>query len=345
MNILGIESSCDETAIAILADNEVLSHSIHTQIPLHQKWGGVVPELASRDHAVRMLPLIQKTLSEAKLDLTKIDAFAYTAGPGLIGSLLMGATAACTLAANYQKPIYPIHHLEGHLFSALIDNAEQFPAIVLLVSGGHSMFIVAHAPGNYQVVGQSVDDAVGECFDKVAKLMGLGYPGGPIIEKMAKNGNAKRWSLPRPMLHSANCNMSFSGLKTAVMQTWQKLDQPSEQDKADMAASFQQAVSDVLLKKMKLVCKSYAIDTVLLVGGVAANNFIRAEQSAMLTELNKRLLCPKHELCTDNGIMIAKSGMMRAKYATKSLGPGEIFVRPRWQLSDYLADWWDLRTI
>lgn len=338
MILLGIESSCDESAFAVVDQNSVISHTLHSQIELHQQWGGVVPELASRDHALRMLPLLEESLQS--LSLKDIDAYAYTAGPGLIGSLLMGATTACTLAAIHSKPVYPVHHLEGHIVSALIENSEQFPAIVLLVSGGHSMFIIANAPGQYEIVGQSIDDAVGECFDKVAKLMGLAYPGGPIIEQLAKNGDPTRWHLPRPMLHSKDANMSFSGLKTAVLQAWQKLECPSAQDQADMAASFQQAVIDVLLKKMRLVVSKYDISTVMLVGGVAANEFIRAEFSQMLAEFARTLLCPRRELCTDNGIMIAKAGILRAQHKQKVLQRGAILVRPRWDLADYLAEWW-----
>lgn len=340
MIVLGIESSCDETAIAIINDNKVLSHKIHSQIPIHQTWGGVVPELASRDHAIRIYPLLEEALAEARLSLSEIDAFAYTAGPGLIGSLLIGATAANTLGIRYQKPVYPIHHLEGHILSALIENDEQFPAIVLLVSGGHSMFLVANAPGDYEVIGQSVDDAIGECFDKVAKLMQLGYPGGPIIEQLAVNGDPCRWHLPRPMLHSKDLNMSFSGLKTAVLQTWQKLQQPNAQDKADMAASFQAAVAEVLQKKMLQACKKHPVETVLIVGGVAANKYLQNSQKTMLDKLGRKLLVPKLELCTDNGLMIAKAGILRHKFATKSLASGSILVKPRWNLSDYLADWW-----
>ena len=342
MNVLGIESSCDETAIAIINEQQVLCHELHSQISLHNVWGGVVPEIASRDHAIRIYPLIQQAISTAKLELNQIDAFAYTAGPGLIGSLLVGATAATTLAAALKKPVYPVHHLEGHVLSALIDNANEFPAIVLLVSGGHSMFIIAEQPGNYRVIGQSVDDAVGECFDKVAKLMGLGYPGGPIIEKIAKNGDPKRWQLPRPMLHSGDFNMSFSGLKTAVLQAWQTVSAANAQDMADMAASFQAAVNDVLAKKMELVCKQYNIKMVLIVGGVAANKSIRATQVALLNKYNRKLLLPRLELCTDNGVMIAKAGLLRAQAGTRVLENGQIFVKPRYDLKDYLTDWWAL---
>lgn len=339
MIILGIESSCDETAIAIMEDETVLTHKIHSQIALHQPWGGVVPELASRDHAIRMLPLLQSALAE--IPLRAIDAFAYTAGPGLIGSLLMGATTANTLAAVQQKPVYPIHHLEGHVLSAMIEQATEFPAIVLLVSGGHSQFIIAKAPGNYQVVGQSIDDAVGECFDKVAKLMGLGYPGGPIIEKLAEQGDANRWQLPRPMLHSKDFNMSFSGLKTAVRQAWQALPAPTKQDQADMAASFQAAACAVLEQKLKKVVKAYPeITTVLLVGGVAANQYIRSQQQAILDKYQKTLICPNLAHCTDNGVMIAKAGMLRAQHQSKTATPGTIFVQPRWDLADYISDWW-----
>lgn len=344
MKILGIESSCDESAVAIINQKTILSHKLHSQIPIHQVWGGVVPELASRDHALRIRPLIQGTLSEASLTLADIDAFAYTAGPGLIGSLLIGATAASTLGLVYNKPVYPIHHLEGHIISALIENEEQFPALVLLVSGGHSMFIMASAPGAYQVIGQSLDDAVGECFDKVAKLMQLGYPGGPLIEKLAEQGDPTRWSLPRPMLHSGDLNMSFSGLKTAVLQAWQKVLQPSNQDKADMAASFQAAVSEVLLKKMQCACKLHAAETVLIVGGVAANKHIQSTQRTFLNKIGCKLLVPRHELCTDNGIMIAKAGILRHKFKSRSITDGSILVKPRWSLSDYLCDWWNFST-
>ena len=339
MILLGIESSCDETAIAIMSSDQILAHSIHSQIALHREWGGVVPELASRDHVLRLMPLLQESLAAAEIELSDIDAYAYTAGPGLIGSLLMGATTACTLAASYNKPVYPVHHLEGHIVSALIDNFDQFPAIVLLVSGGHSMFLVAHSAGSYELIGQSVDDAVGECFDKVAKLMGLGYPGGPVIEALALKGDSTRWQLPRPMLHSKSADMSFSGLKTAVLQAWQQLDQPSEQDRADMAASFQEAVSDVLLAKMRYVTSLYNINTVMMVGGVAANSYIRTTQTDFLNSINRNLLFPRKELCTDNGVMIAKAGLLRIS-SGKSLAVGEIMVKPRWTLADYLANHW-----
>lgn len=340
MIVLGIESSCDETAVAILDENKVYSHVLHSQIPIHQAYGGVVPELASRDHAKRILPIIHSAIGQAELELSDIDAFAYTAGPGLAGSLLVGATAACTLASLTKKPIFPVHHLEGHIVSAMIDENSDFPAIVILASGGHTMFIIANSLGDYEIVGQTIDDAIGESFDKLAKLMSLGYPGGPIIEEIAKNGDDTRWKLPRPMLKSGDANMSFSGLKTAVLKVWQDCDDKNDQAKSDLAACFQKAVLDVLLAKTEQIFLNYNIKNVLLVGGVAANSYLRTNLERKISSLNKKLICPRKDLCTDNGIMIAKAGLNKAVLNKGSKITQEIIIKPRWNLSDYLHEFW-----
>lgn len=336
--IMGVESSCDETAIALVDDQcQILAHQMFSQIDIHRAWGGVVPELASRDHCVKLLPLWQKALEEAGCAHQDIDAVAYTCGPGLAGALMMGATFAVTLARLLGKPIYPIHHLEGHIVSAM-PVQQTFPALIVLVSGGHTMIIAAKTLGRYQILGETVDDAVGEAFDKTAKLMGLPYPGGPHLEQIAKQGNAKAFDLPRPMYHDATFNMSFSGLKTAVLHAWQSCPQ-RDQDRCDLAASFQQAVADVLTKKLRAAIRATGIHTCYICGGVAANKHIAQQLHEMVNAEHGQWFAPPSHMCTDNGMMIALAGCLHHQMGYKTLETSTILMKPRYDLKEYTSTW------
>ena len=337
MRILGIESSCDETGVAVYDDKlGLVAHALHTQIPMHAQYGGVVPELASRDHIKRVVPLVRLVMEKASMQLKDLDAVAYTAGPGLIGALLAGAMEANALAFALNIPAVPVHHMEGHLLAPMLEDPKpQFPFVALLISGGHTMLIKVSAPGHYELLGQSVDDAVGEAFDKTAKLLGIPYPGGPGLEKLAKNGNPKAFSFPRPMLKSPNCDFSFAGLKTAVLNAVLEHKDDLDKVKADIACCFTQAVADTLEYKCKKALHITGLKTLVVAGGVSANLDIRSRLQNLMVKENGQAFFARREFCTDNGAMIAYAGMVRFKAgATADLG---VSVRPRWPLAELPA--------
>jgi N6-L-threonylcarbamoyladenine synthase len=329
VRILGIESSCDETGIAIY-DTEagLLAHALFSQVELHAEYGGVVPELASRDHVRKALPLIQEVLDQAQLKIDSIDAIAYTAGPGLAGALLVGAAIGRSLAWALNIPSMPINHMEGHLLSPLLeDPAPEFPFISLLVSGGHTMLVDVKSLGDYSLLGESIDDAVGEAFDKTAKLLGMGYPGGPLLAKKAESGTEGRFTFPRPMTNRPGLDFSFSGLKTFAMNTWLDSDQ-TEQDKADIALAFQTAVVDTLEIKCRRALKETGRTRLVVAGGVSANIALRTKLDAMP---KIEVFYPAMKFCSDNGAMIAFAAGMRAKAMEKTNDAG-FNVQPRWSL-------------
>lgn len=335
MIVLGIESSCDETGIALFDTQKgELAHRVYSQIELHRQYGGVVPELASRDHINRAIPLIDATLNDANIDKKAIDAVAYTAGPGLLGALLCGASIAQSLAFSLSIPSIRIHHMEGHLLAALLDEDNpppQFPFVALLVSGGHTMLILVKALGDYQVLGSTLDDAVGEAFDKTAKLMGLPYPGGPELAKLADSGNATAFHLTRPMTNRPGLDFSFSGLKTQVRLL---IEDETRHNNADIAASFQAAVVDTLLIKCRRALKATAANSLVISGGVSANHSLREKLSHYCHENNISLHLPPMHLCTDNGLMIAHAGALRIAQAEKNYA---IDCTSRWQLEALAA--------
>ena len=335
MKVLGIETSCDETGVAIYdTDAGLLAHGLHSQIDLHAAYGGVVPELASRDHIRRLPLLIKQTLRDAGLGAGDVDAVAYTSGPGLAGALLVGASVAESFAMARGIPALPVHHLEGHLLSPMLSaDPPAFPFVALLVSGGHTQLMRVRGVGDYALLGESVDDAAGEAFDKTAKLLGLGYPGGPQLAKLAEQGVAGRFRLPRPMLHSGDLDFSFSGLKTAVLNVvsapgW------NPADMADLAAEFQQAVVEVLCAKSLAALKKVGLKTLVVAGGVGANLQVRAVLDAAVSGRGGRVHYPEPALCTDNGAMIAFAGALR--FAAGESGPEicAVRIRPRWPLVD-----------
>ena len=331
MLVLGIETSCDETGIALYHTKRgLLGHALHTQVAMHADYGGVVPELASRDHIRRVLPLTQRVLRQANCGLRDLDAVAYTQGPGLAGALLVGASIGAALAYSLNVPAIGVHHLEGHLLSPLLsDPAPSFPFIALLVSGGHTQLMRVTDIGQYQLLGETVDDAAGEAFDKSAKLLGLGYPGGPALAKLAASGNVNRFKLPRPMVNSGDLNFSFSGLKTAVL-TVTKREVLDDQGRADLAASTQAAIVDVLAEKSLQALAVTGIDRLVVAGGVGANQRLRDRLTREATEKNLEVYYPKFEFCTDNGAMIALAGGLRLQ--SGGLGSMEFGVKPRWDL-------------
>lgn len=338
MIVLGVESSCDETGLALYdTERGLLAHALHSQIAMHQEYGGVVPELASRDHIRRALPLLTEVLSKAALDKHAIDAIAYTQGPGLAGALLVGASVACGLAMALDKPVLGIHHLEGHLLSPLLaSQPPAFPFIALLVSGGHTQLMRVDGVGRYQLLGETLDDAAGEAFDKSAKLLGLSYPGGPAISRMAEFGDPLAYKFPRPMLHSKDLNFSFSGLKTAVLTVVKN--HPAnicEQDKANIARGFVDALVDVIVAKCVTAIKESGLKRLVIAGGVGANLQLRAGLNAAAAKRRFQVFYPEMEFCTDNGAMIAFAGAMRLKanpaLATRDYG---FNVRPRWPLQE-----------
>ena len=331
MKTLGIETSCDETAIAIYDSNKgIIGESIYSQMKMHAEYGGVVPELASRDHCLKIIDVLKDALGDYQL--SDIDQIAYTSGPGLLGALLIGESFAQGLSSALQVPLIPINHLEGHLMSPMMEFPEiSMPFICLLVSGGHSMIVDVKAKGDYEIIGQSQDDAVGEAFDKVGKLLGLPYPGGPHIEKLALNGNPKAYDFPRPMIHSNNLDMSLSGLKTAVLYTVQKVKEINNHIKADIAASFQKAVTDVLIAKIKKTINQTNRSDVIIAGGVAANKYIRKEFKELENTLNIRVYYPDLKYCGDNAAMIAFVGSMMTATKEKNI---KSKVRARWPLNE-----------
>ena len=331
MKTLGIETSCDETAIAIYDSNKgIIGESIYSQMKMHAEYGGVVPELASRDHCLKIIDVLKDALGDYQL--SDIDQIAYTSGPGLLGALLIGESFAQGLSSALQVPLIPINHLEGHLMSPMMEYPEiSMPFICLLVSGGHSMIVDVKAKGDYKIIGQSQDDAVGEAFDKVSKLLGLPYPGGPHIEKLALKGNPKAYDFPRPMIHSDNLDMSLSGLKTAVLYTVQKVKEINNHIKADIAASFQKAVTDVLIAKIKKTINQTNRSDVIIAGGVAANKYIRKEFKELENTLNIRVYYPDLKYCGDNAAMIAFVGSMMTANKEKNI---KSKVRARWPLNE-----------
>ncbi|MBL6818348.1 MAG: tRNA (adenosine(37)-N6)-threonylcarbamoyltransferase complex transferase subunit TsaD [SAR86 cluster bacterium] len=331
MKTLGIETSCDETAIAIYdSEKGIIGESVFSQIKMHAEYGGVVPELASRDHCVKIVTVLKEALGD--IDISSIDQIAYTSGPGLLGALLIGENFAQGLSAALNKPLLPINHLEGHLMSPVMEFPEiQTPYISLLVSGGHSMIVDVKEKGEYEILGQSQDDAVGEAFDKVGKLLELPYPGGPHIEKLALQGNSKAYDFPRPMIHSDNLDLSFSGLKTSVLYTVRDIEDLADQVKADIAASFQQAVIDVLTKKIKKAVEVSGRSDVIIAGGVAANKALRAAIKDLETSLGIRVFYPSLKYCGDNAAMIAFVGSLRF---SDKIEHKASYVRARWPLSE-----------
>ncbi|HTH95719.1 MAG TPA: tRNA (adenosine(37)-N6)-threonylcarbamoyltransferase complex transferase subunit TsaD [Rhodocyclaceae bacterium] len=330
MLVLGVESSCDETGIA-LYDTEagLLGHAVHTQVAMHEAYGGVVPELASRDHIRRLIPLLETVLAEAGKARADIDAIAYTAGPGLAGALLVGSSFAESLALALNIPALPVHHLEGHLLSPLLANdPPTFPFIALLVSGGHTQLMEVTDVGQYRLLGESLDDAAGEAFDKTAKLLGLGYPGGPALAKLAEAGTLGKHKLPRPMLNSGDLDFSFSGLKTAVLTAVRS----DTYAPADLAAEFQEAVTEVLANKSLAAVRACGLSRLVVAGGVGANKRLRERLNAMGAKHKIRVYYPEVALCTDNGAMIAFCGAQRLLKQDAVRRDGAFAIRPRWPL-------------
>ena len=342
MNVLGIETSCDETGVALVrtfgdATPTLLAHALHSQVEMHGAYGGVVPELASRDHIRRVVPLTRQVVAEAGVALNEIDLIAFTRGPGLAGALLVGAGVACSLAAALGKPVVGVHHLEGHLLSPFLSrDPPDFPFVALLVSGGHTQLMRVEGVGRYELLGETIDDAAGEAFDKSAQLMGLGYPGGPAIARLAEFGDASVFVLPRPLLHRNNLDFSFAGLKTAVRTRFLKLGvNVCEQDRAHLAAATQQAIVDVLVHKAVLALEQTGLSRLVVCGGVGANTRLREQLGAACARRTARVHYPELELCTDNGAMIALAAAMRLQRSAVPLSTDYAFdVRPRWPLAE-----------
>jgi len=338
MIILGIETSCDETGIALYDTNRGLrAHALYSQIAMHAEYGGVVPELASRDHVRRAIPLLEKARADSGIELDEIDAIAYTQGPGLAGALLVGASLACSLGFALDKPVVGIHHLEGHLLSPLLSaNPPAFPFVALLVSGGHTQLMRVDGVGQYTLLGETLDDAAGEAFDKSAKLLGLDYPGGPEISRLAETGDPTAYNLPRPMLHSKNLNFSFSGLKTAVLTVVKNHAGPiGAQDKSDIARAFVDAIVDVLSAKCEAALRQTGLKRLVIAGGVGANTQLRTALDAMAKKKRFNVFYPEMEFCTDNGAMIAFAGAMRLQRNPSAAKREYSFtVRPRWPLDE-----------
>ena len=345
MWLLGIESSCDETGVALVraeacqAVPELVAQALYTQAAMHEAYGGVVPELASRDHVRRVLPLIRQVMAQAEQPLSAIDVVAFTRGPGLAGALLVGAGTACALAASLGKPVMGIHHLEGHLLSPFLSaDPPTFPFIALLVSGGHTQLMRVDAVGQYELLGETIDDAAGEAFDKSAKLLGLGYPGGPALAKLAATGRADAFALPRPLLHQPNLDFSFAGLKTAVLTQCQKLGADLPAHQADLAASTQAAIVEVLVKKAVKALKQTGLKRLVVAGGVGANQSLRSQLQQACQKLGAQVHYPEPELCTDNGAMIAMAAAMRLGAGVQTADKNYAFdVLPRWPLATVFA--------
>ncbi|TFZ08853.1 tRNA (adenosine(37)-N6)-threonylcarbamoyltransferase complex transferase subunit TsaD [Ramlibacter humi] len=344
MLVLGIESSCDETGVALVDAGgpgvpKLLGHALHSQVRMHEAYGGVVPELASRDHIRRVLPLTHEVLRQAGRSLPEIETVAYTRGPGLAGALLVGAGVACALGASLGKPVLGVHHLEGHLLSPFLGaDPPQFPFVALLVSGGHTQLMRVEGVGDYELLGETIDDAAGEAFDKSAKLMGLGYPGGPALSKLAQQGDAKAFALPRPLLHSGDLDFSFAGLKTAVLTQARKLGDQLEPRKADLAASTEAAIVEVLLKKSLAALKQTGLKRLVVAGGVGANQLLREQLNAACAKRGVRVHYPELDLCTDNGAMIAMAAAMRLAAGVQEANRDYAFdVKPRWPLDELSA--------
>jgi N6-L-threonylcarbamoyladenine synthase len=338
MIVLGVESSCDETGLALYdTERGLLAHALHSQVAMHEEYGGVVPELASRDHVKRAIPLLEKILFDSGLSLPSIDAIAYTQGPGLAGALLVGASIANGLALALGTAVLGVHHLEGHLLSPMLSkNAPEFPFVALLVSGGHTQLMRVDGVGEYTLLGETLDDAAGEAFDKSAKLLGLGYPGGPAISRLAEHGDPSVYALPRPMLHSKNLDFSFSGLKTAVLTLVKNHPgELNENDKANIARSFVDAIVDVLVAKCQTALKEIKLKRLVIAGGVGANAQLRAALNAAASKKHFLVFYPELELCTDNGAMIAFAGALRLQRDPNAASHDYGFtVKPRWPLHE-----------
>lgn len=338
--MLGVETSCDETGVALYHTGRgLLAHALHTQAAMHAEYGGVVPELASRDHIRRLVPLTRRVLAEAGVGFEAVDAVAYTRGPGLAGALLVGAAFAGGLALALGKPLVPVHHLEGHLLSPLLcAEPPAFPFLALLVSGGHSQLMHVRGLGRYELLGESLDDAAGEAFDKTAKMLGLAYPGGPALERLAEQGRPGRVRLPRPMIDSGDLDMSFSGLKTAVVTALAGLPE-SGQARADLACEFQAAVADVLVAKSMAAATRCGAQRLVVAGGVGANRHLRERLGAAAERAGIDLYFPDLQFCTDNGAMIALAGALRVLHRGAARADAEtedvsVRVLPRWPLSE-----------
>ena len=337
--VLGIESSCDETGVALVGMQangvpKLLAHALYSQVEMHEAYGGVVPELASRDHIRRVLPLTDQVMRDSGRSINDLDVIAFTRGPGLAGALLVGAGVACALGAALGKPVLGVHHLEGHLLSPFLSaDPPEFPFVALLVSGGHTQLMRVDGVGRYELLGETIDDAAGEAFDKSAKLMGLGYPGGPALSKMAQSGDPAAFKLPRPLLHSGNLDFSFAGLKTAVMMQAKKLGDQLEARKADLAASTEAAIVDVLLKKSLSALKQTGLKRLVVAGGVGANQPLRRAINAACAKQGIRVHYPELQFCSDNGAMIAIAAAMRLQSGIQAANTSYAFdVKPRWGL-------------
>jgi N6-L-threonylcarbamoyladenine synthase len=340
MKVLGIESSCDETGVALVdaagaAPPRLLAHALHSQAEMHEAFGGVVPELASRDHIRRAVPLLRQVLRDALCDVDDIDVVAYTRGPGLAGALLVGAGIGAALAAALDRPLMGVHHLEGHLLSPFLSvDPPAFPFVALLVSGGHTQLMLVRGVGDYTLLGETIDDAAGEAFDKSAKLLGLGYPGGPALARLASLGDASAFDLPRPLLHSGDLDFSFAGLKTAVLTQARKHEgSPCDAWRADLAAATQAAIVDVLVKKSLRALQRSGLSRLVVAGGVGANSLLREQLDAAAERVHARVHYPELHLCSDNGAMIALAAAMRLQAGCQTAQRDLSFeVRPRWPL-------------
>ena len=341
MRILGIETSCDETGVAIYDEEKgLIANQLHTQIALHADYGGVVPELASRDHIRKLAPLLQAALQEAHLTAKDIDGIAYTSGPGLVGALLVGSTVARSLAYAWNIPAIGVHHMEGHLLAPMLEeNPPHFPFVALLVSGGHTQLVRVDSVGRYELLGESIDDAAGEAFDKTAKLLGLDYPGGSALARLALKGTPNRFAFPRPMTDRPGLDFSFSGLKTfaanTLHQVMQEEGELTEQSKADIAYAFQEAVVDTLAIKCKRALKQTGLKRLVIAGGVSANKQLRQTLAELMQQLGGEVFYPQPQFCTDNGAMIAYAGFLRLKQGQQQ--DLAIEVRPRWAMTELTA--------
>lgn len=337
MNVLGIETSCDETGIALYdTERGLLAHALYSQVAVHREYGGVVPELASRDHVRKTLPLVQEVLQQAKLNARDVDAVAYTAGPGLVGALMVGATLARGLALGWGVPALGVHHMEGHLLAPMLEeNKPEYPFVALLVSGGHTQLVRVDGIGQYKLLGESVDDAAGEAFDKAAKMLGMPYPGGPHIAKLAETGILGRFEFPRPMVNRPGLDFSFSGLKTHTLTTIRALaaeGELSEQDKADVARAFEEAVVGTLVIKCRRALEQEQLSRLVMAGGVSANRNLRTQLADKLGRVGADVFYPAPQFCTDNGAMIAYAGAQRL--AAGQRDALEVLVRPRWPITE-----------
>ena len=341
MRILGIETSCDETGVAIYDEEKgLIANQLHTQIALHADYGGVVPELASRDHICKLAPLLQAALQEAHLTAKDIDGIAYTSGPGLVGALLVGSTVARSLAYAWNVPAIGVHHMEGHLLAPMLEeNPPHFPFVALLVSGGHTQLVRVDGVGRYELLGESIDDAAGEAFDKTAKLLGLDYPGGAALARLALKGTPNRFAFPRPMTDRPGLDFSFSGLKTfaanTLHQVMQEEGELTEQSKADIAYAFQEAVVDTLAIKCKRALKQTGLKRLVIAGGVSANKQLRQTLAELMQQSGGEVFYPQPQFCTDNGAMIAYAGFLRLKQGQQQ--DLAIEVRPRWAMTELTA--------